>query len=145
MLHSLHQFLRSTLDVDARTLQHQQVLVGRQSQSSFVAFGRQGLSRRDVADDMAFDTIFLTEQFGNAVADGDHLVQLGHHEAFDAFPHTLYLGPMDQFGRLSEIFVAIKHHLDAFQPRYEVIGQDGIQVVGQEQLCAMKQHKEKQA
>ena len=106
------------------------MLVGRQAQGLLVAFGRQGLAWWYVTDDVAIDTIFLSKQVGDAVANGDHLIQVGHNVAFYPFPHTLHLGSIDQLGRLGEILMTIKDHLAAFQTRDAIIGQNSVQVVG---------------
>ena len=115
-LHCLHQFLRPSLDVDARPLQYQQVLVRGQTQSHLVAFWRQGLSRWYIPDYITLDTIFITEQVGDAVANGNHFRQFWDDKSLYLFPHLLHLRPTNQLWSLRKVLMAVENHPTAFQP-----------------------------
>ena len=93
---------------------------------------------------MTFNTILLVKQVSDAVAHGNHLVQLGYHKTFNSFPNLLHHGSTDQLWRFGVVFVTVENHLAALQPRDEIVRQNRIQIIGKQKIGVMEQQKKKQ-
>ena len=148
ILHRFHQLFGAAVHIDARTLEQKHFLVFGHGETG-TCFGDERLvSDGNVSDHVhriCPKGIFFIVNICNRLVYSNYILQFRETEAFNGSPCFLYKRTACDFRYPAEIFVAVVNNPFPFQATHEKAGQQGVQIVGNDDVTFSEKEIEKES